>query len=148
LVAVAKSIPDSAVRDRIKEFVPLKFHSSDVASRFGASGYVVDTVPLALYCPQFIAEKPLSIVIAQAIEAGGDTDTIASITEETAGTFAGVPPDYAEQFSRIIGGNESSNHPSCRRFPGISEHTLEATGCSPDFLQTRRDRLPVPEERW
>jgi ADP-ribosylglycohydrolase len=47
-------------------------------------------------------------VIAQAIEAGGDTDTIASITGQTAGTFAGVPHDYAEQFSRIIGGNESS----------------------------------------
>jgi ADP-ribosyl-[dinitrogen reductase] hydrolase len=102
LVAVAESIPDSAVRDRIKEFVPLKSHPSDLASRFGSSGYVVDTVPLALYCAQFIAQKPLSIVIAQAIEAGGDTDTIASITGQIAGTVAGVPPDYAEHFSRII----------------------------------------------
>jgi ADP-ribosyl-[dinitrogen reductase] hydrolase len=106
LVAVAESIPDSAVRDRIKELVPLKFQPSDIASRFGASGYVVDTVPLALYCAQFIAEKPLSTVIAQAIEAGGDTDTIASITGQIAGTVAGVPDDYAKQFSRIIGGDE------------------------------------------
>jgi hypothetical protein len=42
-------------------------------------------------------------VIAQAIEAGGDTDTIASITGQIAGTLAGPPTDYSEQFSRIIG---------------------------------------------
>jgi ADP-ribosyl-[dinitrogen reductase] hydrolase len=106
LVAVAESIPDSAVRDRIEELVPLTIHPSDAASRFGASGYVVDTVPLALYCAQSIGEKPLSTVIAQAIEAGGDTDTIASITGQIAGTAGGVPADYAEHFSRIIGGDE------------------------------------------
>jgi ADP-ribosylglycohydrolase len=106
LVAVAESIPHSAVRDRIEELVPLKIHPSDAASRFGASGYVVDTVPLALYCAQSIGEKPLSTVIGQAIEAGGDTDTIASITGQIAGTAVGVPADYAEHFSRIIGGDE------------------------------------------
>lgn len=107
LVAVAKCIPDSAVRDRMKELVTLKLRPSDVASRFGASGYVVDTVPLALYCAQFVAEKSLSAVIGQAIEAGGDTDTIASITGQIAGTVAGVPPDYGEHFSRIVGGDET-----------------------------------------
>lgn len=53
LGAVAESIPDSAVRDRIEEIVPLKIHPWDVASRFGATGHVVDTVPLALYSAQF-----------------------------------------------------------------------------------------------
>jgi len=106
LVAVAESVPDSAVRDRIKEFLPLKSSPLEVASRFGASGWVVDSVPLALYCPQFIAEKPLSGVLAQAIEAGGDTDTLTSIAGQIAGTAAGVPPDYAEHFSRIKGGDE------------------------------------------
>jgi len=80
--------------------------SWDVASRFGASGYVVDTVPLALYSAQFIGEKPLPTVIAQAIEAAGDTDTIASITGQIAGTFTGVPADFSEHFSRIIDGDE------------------------------------------
>src|ERR1700746_3939622 len=105
-VSVADSVPDSAVRDRIKQFLSLKVPPSEVASQFGASGWVVDTVPLALYCAQFIAEKPLSVVLAQAIEVGGDTDTIASIAGQIAGTASGFPPDYAGHFSRIIGGNE------------------------------------------
>jgi ADP-ribosyl-[dinitrogen reductase] hydrolase len=105
LAAVAESIPNSAVRDRIEEFVGLKLHPADVASRFGSSGYVVDTVPLALYSAQFITQMPLSTAICQAIEAGGDTDTIASITGQIAGTVTGVLPDYAEHFSRITDGH-------------------------------------------
>ncbi|HXA00297.1 MAG TPA: ADP-ribosylglycohydrolase family protein [Candidatus Dormibacteraeota bacterium] len=106
LAVVAESLPDSAVRDRIKDLLPLKGHPSELASKFGSSGWVVDTVPLALYCAQFIAERSISTVIAQAIETGGDTDTIASITGQIAGTVAGVPSDYAEHFSRITGGDE------------------------------------------
>ena len=106
LAAIAESLPDSAVRDRIKEFLALKVPPSEVASRFGASGWVVDSVPLALYCAQFIEEQPLSVVIAQAIEAGGDTDTIAAITGQIAGTAAGVPSDYVAHFSKVTGADE------------------------------------------
>lgn len=56
------------------------YDSSKSLRRFGASGWVVASVPLALYCAQFIAEKPLSLILAQTIEVGSDTDTIASIT--------------------------------------------------------------------
>ena len=106
LAAAAESIPDSAVRDRIKELLPLQVHPTEAASRFGASGHVVDTVPLALYSAQFIAEKSLATVIAQAVGVGGDTDTIASITGQIAGPVTGTPADYREHFSRITGGNE------------------------------------------
>jgi ADP-ribosyl-[dinitrogen reductase] hydrolase len=106
LTMVGESIPDSAVRDRVKLLVPLHLGPAEVASRFGASGHVVDTVPLALYCAQFIAEESLPKVIAQAVEAGGDTDTIASITGQIAGAVAGVPADYAEHFARMDGGDE------------------------------------------
>jgi ADP-ribosylglycohydrolase len=106
LIAVVESLLDSAVRDRLKEFLPLTVPPSKIASQYGASGWVVDTVPLALYCAQFIAERPLSMTLAQAIEVGGDTDTIASITGQIAGTASGVPPDYAEHFSSISGGDD------------------------------------------
>jgi len=61
-----------------------------VAARFGASGHVVDTVSLALYCAQSIASNDLSDVLAMTISAGGDTDTIASIAGQFAGAVAGV----------------------------------------------------------
>jgi ADP-ribosylglycohydrolase len=67
----------------------------------------VDTVPLALYCAQFVVEQPLETVIAQAIEVGGDTDTIASIPGQVAGTAAGVVSDYERYFSTVTEGDEA-----------------------------------------
>jgi ADP-ribosyl-[dinitrogen reductase] hydrolase len=90
LRAALDSLPDSAVRDRVGLLIGLQIPPSEIASRFGASGYVVDTVPLALYCAQSIAEESLPAVLALAISAGGDTDTIASITGQIAGTVARI----------------------------------------------------------
>lgn len=106
LATVAESIPDSAVRDRVMELLSLRITPAEVAGRFGASGWVVDTVPLALYCAQFILEQPLEAVITHAIEAGGDTDTIASIAGQVAGAAAGVVPEYERHFSTITEGDE------------------------------------------
>jgi len=119
LTAVVDDLPDSAVRDRVKDLLPLKVTGSEVARRFGATGHVVDTVPLALYCAQFIASKPLTSVLVQTIYVGGDTDTIASITGQLAGVVvgaAGVPSDLladvhgsdevflvADQFAEFVG---------------------------------------------
>jgi ADP-ribosylglycohydrolase len=105
----AKSLPDSAVRDRIAGLLPLQHVPREVAARFGSSGWVIDTVPLALYSAQFIAELPLSKVIAQAIEAGGDTDTVASITGQIAGTVSGFEPDCAAHFSQVAGSKETTD---------------------------------------
>ncbi|HEX6283233.1 MAG TPA: ADP-ribosylglycohydrolase family protein, partial [Pyrinomonadaceae bacterium] len=63
---------------------------ADVASRFGSSGYVVESVPLALYAARSIDRLPLYAVLRSAIEAGGDTDTIASMTGQIAGAWAGA----------------------------------------------------------
>jgi ADP-ribosyl-[dinitrogen reductase] hydrolase len=101
LDVVVNSIPDSAVRDRVQQLLPLRLSAIEVASHFGATGYVVDTVPLALYCAQSIAAQPLQAVRAETIGAGGDTDTIASIAGQLAGAVvgaAGIPDDV---FARI-----------------------------------------------
>src|SRR5258708_5383677 len=63
LSLVVDSLPDSSVRDRIQEFVRSKVPPEEAASRFGASGYFVDTVPLALNFAQYITEQPLSPVL-------------------------------------------------------------------------------------
>lgn len=91
------SLPDSAVRDRVQELLPLKVPASEIARTFGATGHVVDTVPLALYCAQSIASRSFAPVLAEAIGVGGDTDTIGSITGQIAGTVvgsAGIPDDH------------------------------------------------------
>lgn len=119
---MVNSLPDSAVRDRIEELVRLQLPPSEAASRFGASGYVVAAVPLALHCAQYIAQEPLSDVVARAISAGGDTDTIASITGQLAGTVVratGISADLFEgvedsgeifriagQFAKFVGSRE------------------------------------------
>jgi hypothetical protein len=96
LSAVVDSLPDSAVRDRIEELIQLQLSPSRVSSHFTASGHVVAAVPLALHYAQYIAEEPISVVLARPISAGGDTDTIASLTGQLAGTVVGatgVPQD-------------------------------------------------------
>jgi ADP-ribosyl-[dinitrogen reductase] hydrolase len=92
LQAVIEYLPDSRVRDRVMELAGLSddLPVSEVAVRFGSSGYVVDSVPLALYVARAIAHRPLGTLLRDTIEAGGDTDTIASIAGQIAGTWIGA----------------------------------------------------------
>lgn len=106
LAVAADSLPDSGVRDRILQLLPLQLPVSEVARTFGVTGHVVDTIPLALYSAQSIALDPLPTVLARTIEVGGDTDTIASIAGQLAGTVvcsAGVPH---ELLAEVSGGDE------------------------------------------
>ena len=54
-----------------------------------ASGYVVDTVPLALRCAEGVRDRALAEVLAGAIRLGGDTDTVGSLTGQLAGAVLG-----------------------------------------------------------
>lgn len=94
---VLEYLPDSRVRDRILELsvLPDYLAVADVACQFGSSGYVVDSVPLALYAARSVGRLPLDAVLRSAIEAGGDTDTISSMAGQIAGTWIG-----ASQISR------------------------------------------------
>lgn len=92
LDVVHKLLPDSNVRDRIlrlREFVDGK-SIWDCAARFGSSGYVVDSVPLALAAVTYVPTLGFQGVLEAVIECGGDTDTIASIVGQIAGTALGV----------------------------------------------------------
>jgi ADP-ribosylglycohydrolase len=102
LMVAFEGLPDTAVRDRIFELMPQREPPVEIARRFGAGGHAVESVPLALYCAQSIAWDPLPDVLARAIEAGGDTDTIASITGQIAGTAAGGAP------AELVAGIEDS----------------------------------------
>lgn len=88
---VVESIPDSKVRERLAEMAQFDINTPilDVARRFGSSGYVVESVPLALYGAQRISSVGFEDLMRKLISAGGDTDTIASIAGQIAGTFLG-----------------------------------------------------------
>jgi ADP-ribosylglycohydrolase len=92
LANVSGSLPDSRVRDRLGEMdqLPNEFIVADVASQFGSSGYVVESVPLALYAAQSIERVPFDVLLRTVIEAGGDTDTIASMAGQIAGAWLGA----------------------------------------------------------
>jgi ADP-ribosylglycohydrolase len=101
-------LPDSRVRDRIAELKSLPNDPSvaEIAAQYGSSGYVVESVPLALYAARGIDRFPLQVVLRNAIEAGGDTDTIASITGQIAGAWIGasqIPPELINSLPAASG---------------------------------------------
>lgn len=88
---VIESIPDSKVRDRLAAMRQLQIDAPliDIARRFGCSGYVVESVPFALYGVQRVSLVGFENLMRELISVGGDTDTIASIAGQIAGTLIG-----------------------------------------------------------
>lgn len=83
-------LPDSRVRDRLKTIASLGPDTElrDVAS-LGTSGYVVDTVPLALAAAHAMLGSSFETTLWQLIEIDGDIDTIASIAGQIYGARVG-----------------------------------------------------------
>jgi ADP-ribosyl-[dinitrogen reductase] hydrolase len=100
---VLKHLPDSRVRDRLLQFrrLPNDLSVANVASEFGSSAYVVESVPLALYAARSIDRLPFALVLQNAIEAGGDTDTIAAISGQIAGAWIGRSKISAETSQQL-----------------------------------------------
>jgi len=91
LETVLLNLPDSRVRDRIRKLSSSHEASiADVAAQFGSSGYVVESVPLSLYASRFIDRYRIDEILRMIIEAGGDTDTNASMTGQIIGTWIGA----------------------------------------------------------
>ncbi|NVK66857.1 MAG: ADP-ribosylglycohydrolase family protein [Flavobacteriales bacterium] len=87
LSIISAQIPDSRVKDRMLQLEPL----TDLAEigSYGNSGYVVDSIPLALAAANQIANTDLDTMFERLIEVGGDTDTNCSIAGQIAGCFVG-----------------------------------------------------------
>lgn len=95
---VCAHLPNTAVSDRIRDIATLdrQFTIADVASKYGNSGYVVESIPLALFGSQLVNQIGFEDMVIQLISAGGDTDTIASIAGQVAGAMIGykaLPPN-------------------------------------------------------
>ena len=106
LQIVVRDLPDSRVRDRIFEIGAISDERTvaDLAVQFGSSGYVVESVPLALFAAHLIEQHSLESILRSAIEAGGDTDTVASITGQIAGVWigaSGIPKEFLDSLPNL-----------------------------------------------
>jgi ADP-ribosylglycohydrolase len=99
---VGGCLPHTMVRERLLAVGELDPATPipEVARRFGCSGYVAESVPLAVYAAGRIGQGGFLQVLREAVEAGGDTDTIASITGQIAGAWVGlggIPAELVRQ---------------------------------------------------
>lgn len=91
--------------DRISYHLARKSTPSEVVDDFGlqhgVSGYVLDTVPIALFC-WLRWPGDVRMAIEQSILLGGDTDSVAAIVGALAGATNGVQSIPSEWQSRLI----------------------------------------------
>jgi ADP-ribosyl-[dinitrogen reductase] hydrolase len=96
---VAGQLPETSIRERLFAYAGLQSTVSlrDAAGRFGSSGYVVESVPLAIVAAQRVRELGFAGMLEQIVAIGGDTDTNASLACQIAGTalgLAGLPASW------------------------------------------------------
>lgn len=88
---IIKLLPDTLVRDRLIEYRELlpNVRLIDLAKEFGNTGYVVQSIPFALAGAVRASTIGFQAAIEEIIEAGGDTDTNASLTGQIVGASIG-----------------------------------------------------------
>ena len=94
LAVVSAELPDTRVRDRLLQLIAVEEPPEVIATRFGASGYVVEAVPLALLVAACERTSGLEGVLERAVALGGDTDTIASLAGHVVGASGVEVPQH------------------------------------------------------
>jgi len=103
---VIEDLPDSKVRDQLIGISQQAFTNTcqTIAAQFGCSGYVAESVPLAI----FAAARGLTIGFEQAMEelcqAGGDADTNCAMAGQIIGAAQGLKgiPQYLQQRAKKV----------------------------------------------
>jgi ADP-ribosylglycohydrolase len=105
LEQIASHLPDTSVRDGLLAYAALPAGTSvgEAASRFGSSGYVVESVPVALFAASQLTGLGFAGILEQLIAAGGDTDSNASLAGQIAGTTLGFDRLPGELLERLPG---------------------------------------------
>lgn len=88
---IIPELPDTNVRDRL---IDINNYDSTVTiseiAKLGNNGYVVNSVPFAIFCSTKIIDLGLEKMFQEIINSGGDTDTNASIAGQIAGALIGT----------------------------------------------------------
>lgn len=88
---IMPELPDTRLRDRL---IAINSFEKDTdirtIAKLGNNGYVVNSVPLAIFAATQVRILGLTRMYQAIIDAGGDTDTNASLAGQIAGTLVGV----------------------------------------------------------
>lgn len=99
------NLPDTRVRDRFLEFKKLTDLSIvEIGRLFMPSGFVVDSVPIAVFAAQKVNECGFQKIMTDLIRIGGDTDTICSMAGQIIGALKGVDVitlEWMEKYNRL-----------------------------------------------
>lgn len=100
---VLSQLPDSRVKGGLAALGDEKTAISfrHIADEYGTSGFVAESVPLSIYaCDRFGGNLPETI--KELVEAGGDTDSNASIAGQILGSFSGEPALPREWLEHLV----------------------------------------------
>ena len=102
-VTLFNSLPDTLVRDRLLALFQQDRKPSllNVAKDFGASGYVVESVPLAILAGT--TYDALIPMFEDLVKCGGDTDSNCFLAGQIFGSIHGleaIPKEYSEAFRK------------------------------------------------
>ncbi len=89
--AVYQRLPDSRVRDQLGTLIDTADFGTllELAARHGSSGFVAETVPLAILAAATGTGTDLLNTLREVVKCGGDTDTLASMTGQIIGAACG-----------------------------------------------------------
>lgn len=90
VAALASQLPDTGVRDRLFALSTWGGSLEDAALEFGNSGYVVESVPLAIWAASTAKEGESRSLIERVVCLGGDCDSIASMSGQILGARFGM----------------------------------------------------------
>ena len=97
----AAALPDTNVRDRLREMAASRLSIADAARRWGGSGYVAESVPLAIHAASHWPEMSFTEILTEIIKMGGDTDTNASMAGQILGAAMGFEQLPREMVARL-----------------------------------------------
>jgi len=92
LTLIGDQLADTRVRDRLIELSEQSENITieEVAKQFGSDGYVVNSVPFAIFAASKIKQQSITLIFDQIIASGGDTDTNCSMAGQLMGTYLGI----------------------------------------------------------
>ena len=103
LLSIAKALPDTRVRERLSAIAneSPRTRLTEIAERFGSSGYSAESVTLAMLAAERITcGTSFTAVIRELIACGGDCDSNAALAGQIAGRRLGwrrLPKDLVER---------------------------------------------------